>query len=73
MANDLVPVEPEPQEFPQDALNDAVVEAVDDFLISIEDHIDEMIAHMPEDAVTTFNTVLNATARARGVEVPEKE
>lgn len=73
MANDLVPVEPEPQEYSQDALNDAVVEAVDDFLISIEDHIDEMVSHMPEDAVTTFNTLLTATARARGCETLEEE
>lgn len=74
MANDLVPVDPEPEEYSQEALNDAVVEAADDFLITAgDDLVSRFLSEMTDEALEAFNTLLAATARARGVDVTEEE
>lgn len=62
---DLVPYEhhpEEPKEYTQDELNDALNEAVDDFLIAL-DHYEVPI---PAVILDELETLVRAAARARG-------
>ena len=59
---DLVPYEHHPEEYTQDELNDALNEAVDDYLIAL----DFYEVPIPAVILDELETLVRAAARARG-------
>lgn len=71
LMTELVPYQPPPDntEFTQEALDDAVVEAADDFIHALTEHV----VGVPEAIYDELETLSLAVARSRDYVFPEEE